>query len=713
MSITTLVFDRDKEAAIKQTLDQISVSALKGVGPKLGEKLAGLGIVNIQDLLFHLPMRYQDRTRVTAIGALQAGGDAVIEGTVKVADIAFGKRRSLVCRLQDGSGTITLRFFHFTATQKQQLAPGTRLRCFGEARRGASGLELYHPEYHSIDAKAPPPTELSLTPIYPSSEGLSQGAWRKLSEQALALITPGTLQELLSPELLPQTLTDGEGHSSLEQTLLYLHRPPAEAPLHLLLRGEHPLQQRLAFEELLAHSLSMLRLRQQSQLLAAPAMTPDRDQSARFLKRLGFSLTKAQQRVGAQIEADMCLSTPMMRLVQGDVGSGKTVVAAMAALQAIANGYQVAIMAPTEILAEQHFNNFSQWLQPLDIELAWLSGKVKGKKREQQLTAIASGDASMVVGTHALFQEQVHFAKLGLAIIDEQHRFGVHQRLALREKASVEMGQPHQLIMTATPIPRTLAMSAYADLDSSVIDELPPGRTPINTVVIDNSRRTQIIERVRSACAQGRQAYWVCTLIEESETLNAQAAEDTAQTLQQALPALRIGLIHGRMKSDEKVAIMQAFKNHQLDLLVATTVIEVGVDVANASLMIIENAERLGLAQLHQLRGRVGRGSTASHCVLMYQSPLGVQGKNRLRTLRESSDGFVIAQKDLELRGPGELLGTRQTGLLQMRVASLERHGYLLEQVKSTAELIFSDYPQCIEPLIKRWLPLGEQYGQV
>jgi len=717
MLITACLFDCKKEAPINQTLDQISVSTLKGVGPKLEEKLAGLGVLSIQDLLFHLPLRYQDRTRITAISALQAGGDAVVEGTVKVADIAFGKRRSLVCRLQDGSGTITLRFFHFTAAQKQQLAPGTRLRCYGEARRGASGLELYHPEYQPIDAGVHIPTEASLTPIYPSSEGLSQGAWRKLSAQALTLITAGTLQELLPPGLLPATLSNGEAHnsseSSLEQTLLYLHRPPAEAPLHLLLQGEHPLQQRLAFEELLAHSLSMLRLRQQSQLLAAPAMTPDRDLAARFLQRLDFSLTKAQQRVGAQIEADMSQTVAMMRLIQGDVGSGKTVVAAIAALQAIGNGFQVAIMAPTEILAEQHFNNFSQWLQPLGIELAWLSGKVKGKQRESQLAGIASGDAAMVVGTHALFQEQVHFGKLGLAIIDEQHRFGVHQRLALREKASPQWGQPHQLIMTATPIPRTLAMSAYADLDHSVIDELPPGRTPINTVVIDNSRRSQVIERVRNACAEGRQAYWVCTLIEESETVNARAAEDTAEALQLALPELRIGLIHGRMKGDEKVVIMQAFSNHQLDLLVATTVIEVGVDVANASLMIIENAERLGLAQLHQLRGRVGRGSAASHCVLMYQSPLGLAGKNRLRTLRASSDGFVIAQKDLELRGPGELLGTRQTGLLQMRVASLERHGHMLEQVQNTAKLLFCDYPHCVEPLIKRWLPLGGQYGQV
>ncbi len=695
-----------------KTLDQLSVQVLKGVGPSMAEKLKALSIYTVQDLLFHLPLRYQDRTRVTPIGALQPGGDSVIEGEIKAADIAFGRRRSLVCRLQDGTGTVTLRFFHFSAAQKQNLAIGTRLRCYGEARRGSSGLEFYHPEYHAIDDQKPPPVETHLTPIYPSKDGLTQIGWRNMSKQALTLLQPNTLIEWL-----PQAPELGSAPVSLETALLYLHHPPADATnltsQALLLEGEHPFQQRLAYEELLAHNLSLLKLRQQTQNYGAPAMAVKDELSPQFIKQLGFELTAAQQRVCTEIRTDLKQGKPMLRLVQGDVGSGKTVVAAIAALQAVASGYQVAIMAPTEILAEQHFNNFSQWLTPLGIKLAWLTGKVKGKARQQQLAAIAQHEASIIIGTHALFQDEVVFAKLGLAVIDEQHRFGVHQRLALKEKASADIGHPHQLIMTATPIPRTLAMSAYADLDTSVIDELPPGRTPINTVVIDNARRAQVVERVRNACSEGRQAYWVCTLIEESESLAAQAAEDSWEQLQQTLPELRIGLIHGRMKPDQKVSTMQSFKDHELDVLVATTVIEVGVDVANASLMIIENAERLGLSQLHQLRGRVGRGSTASHCVLMYQSPLGQLGRQRLQTMRQSSDGFVIAEKDLELRGPGELLGTRQTGLAQLRIANLERDGHLLEAVKQDAQNIIQHYPAHVDPLIKRWLADGEQYAQV
>lgn len=672
----------------------------------MDQKLSGLGIRTVQDLLFHLPLRYQDRTRVTPIAALQAGNDCVIEGEIKAADIAFGRRRSLVCRLQDGSGTITLRFFHFSAAQKQKLEPGSRLRCYGETRRGASGLEIYHPEYQTLDDSIQTEIEQTLTPIYPSTEGLTQNGWRRLCKQALTLIEPNSLLELLPP-----VFTANFRNTTLEEALLYLHQPPADANTKLLQDGEHPFQQRLAFEELITHNLSLLHLRHQSKQVAAPLLKPDQKLTKRFLDQLGFQLTAAQQRVSKEIANDLNQHSPMLRLVQGDVGSGKTVIAAIAALTAIANGYQVALMAPTEILAEQHFNNFSQWLQPLGIELAWLTGKVKGKARQQQLAAIANHQAAMIIGTHALFQEQVQFSKLGLAIIDEQHRFGVHQRLSLKEKAN--NNQPHQLVMTATPIPRTLAMSAYADLDTSIIDELPPGRTPINTVVIDNTRREQVIERVRNACNEGRQAYWVCTLIEESETLRAQAAQDSCEMLQASLPELRIQLIHGRLKSDEKISIMKAFKNHQLDLLVATTVIEVGVDVANASLMIIENAERLGLAQLHQLRGRIGRGSVASHCVLMYQSPLGQLGKQRLQTLRQNNDGFAIAEKDLELRGPGELLGTRQTGLMQMKIADLERDSHMLDLVKSSAEVLFQDYPDYIEPLIARWLANAEQYGQV
>lgn len=690
------------------TLDRISVTQLKGVGPKLADKLAILGIHSVQDLLFHLPLRYQDRTRITPIGALLPATDAVIEGEVKAADIVYGRRRSLVCRLQDGTGTISLRFFHFSAAQKNNLAPGSRLRCYGEARRGSSGLELYHPEFQLLNPSAPPPMEQSLTPVYPSTEGISQASWRKLNQQALLLVKADTLVEYL-----PESIRLDGLQISLEEAVSYLHHPPVDAPLPLLREGQHPCQQRLAYEEMLAHNLSLLQRRHSIKADGAPPLRAKNHFKPSFLATIGFKLTNAQQRVASEINADLEQPHPMLRLVQGDVGSGKTVVAALAALQAVASGYQVALMAPTEILAEQHFANFTDWLEPLGLSIGWLTGKVKGKQRQQQLEAIANNQAQIIIGTHALFQPEVVFAKLGLAIIDEQHRFGVHQRLALKEKATAELGHPHQLIMTATPIPRTLAMSAYADLDTSVIDELPPGRTPINTVVIDNLRRSQVVARILNACQQGRQAYWVCTLIEESDALEAQAAEDSCESLQAALPELRIGLVHGRMKADQKALIMAQFKAHQLDVLVATTVIEVGVDVPNASLMIIENAERLGLSQLHQLRGRVGRGTTASHCVLMYQSPLGQMGKQRLQTMRDHTDGFVIAEKDLELRGPGELLGTRQTGLMQLKIADLERHGHLLEQVKRSAEQLHNQHPQSINPIIQRWLGNREQYAQV
>ena len=696
----------------KSGLENISVQRLNGVGPKLAEKLSLLGINSIQDILFHLPLRYQDRSRITAIGALQPGTDAVIEGEIRAADIAFGRRRSLLCRIQDGTGTVTLRFFHFSSAQKDNLKPGTRLRCYGEARRGASGLEFYHPEYLPLEGNAPIPIENSLTPIYPTSEGLNQTMWRKLSKQALTYLEKSKISELVPSQAIPKSL-----HISLQEALDYIHRPPTDAPQEQLREGHHPLQQRLAFEELLAHNLSLLQLRQEIRHHGAPAFKQHGIKPA-FLQQLGFTLTNAQQRVAAEVDHDLGQHQPMLRLIQGDVGSGKTVVAALAALRAIASGYQVAIMAPTEILAEQHFYNFEQWLAPLKhqqqpIQIAWLTGKVKGKLRQQQLARIAEHKASVIIGTHALFQDDVTFAKLGLIIIDEQHRFGVHQRLALKKKAAANVGHPHQLIMTATPIPRTLAMSAYADLDTSVIDELPPGRTPVNTVVIDNARRTNVMKKLHDACNEGRQAYWVCTLIEESETLEAKAAEDSHLALQAALPGLRIGLIHGRMKSPEKADIMRAFKAHHLDVLVATTVIEVGVDVPNASLMIIENAERLGLAQLHQLRGRVGRGKTASHCVLMYQAPLSQLGKERLHIMRENSDGFVIAEKDLTLRGPGELLGTRQTGLMQLKIADLTRDSHLLAEVGQSASIMLANHAGCVAPLIKRWLSNNEQYAQV
>ncbi|UUA71468.1 ATP-dependent DNA helicase RecG [Cellvibrio sp. QJXJ] len=698
-----------------KTLDQIPVTAIKGVGAILAAKLAKIGLFSVQDILLHLPLRYLDRTRITPIGALQPNINAVLEAEVRACDVVFGKRRSLVCKVQDGTGTITLRFYHFNNAQKQRLVQGTRLRIFGETRRGAAGLEMYHPEYDELDSAAPLPLEQSLTPIYPATEGLTQPRLRSLAVQALTWLDKHALKELL-PEVVRRQLNQ----VPLAEALRYLHQPPTSANIQQLMAGEHPYQERLAFEELLAHHLSLLLLRRETQADGAARLKLDAALQQRFVAGLGFDLTRAQRRVVGEIAADLAKPIPMLRLVQGDVGSGKTVVAALAALAAVSAGKQAAIMAPTEILAEQHRLNFGKWLEPLGIQLGWLTGKLKVAERRHQLAAIASGEAQVVVGTHALFQEAVSFANLGLIVIDEQHRFGVHQRLTLSEKGTNSSEQhrsgllrPHQLIMTATPIPRTLAMSAYADLDCSVIDELPPGRTPITTVVISDNRREEVVERVRLACEQGRQAYWVCTLIEESEALEAQAAEATAANLTESLPQLRIGLIHGRLKPAEKEAVMAAFKANQLDLLVATTVIEVGVDVPNASLMIIENPERLGLAQLHQLRGRVGRGSAASHCVLLYGSPLSHNGRERLRVMRESSDGFYIAEQDLELRGPGEVLGTRQTGEMQFKIADLQRDGHLLPQVKDAALLLMSDYPQVCEQLVVRWLGNNQRYLQV
>lgn len=677
------------------------VQALHGVGPKLAQKLADYGIFRAEDLLFHFPLRYQDRTRVTPIAALRDGDEAVVEGEVRAADIVFGRRRSLVVRLQDGSGLITLRFFHFSAAQKNGLKAGSQLRCFGQARRGRSGLEIFHPEYrqlHGDDLSV----EDALTPIYPTTDGIGQNQWRKLCAAAVKLLMNSEVQDLLPDE----------GDFDIQRAIHTLHHPPPDTAVELLREGRHPAQLRLALEELVAHHLSLRQLREVQQRHGAPRITAATELLQQFLNSLPFSPTAAQQRVGAEIAADLASSTPMLRLVQGDVGSGKTLVAACAALQTIGSGYQVALMAPTEILAEQHRDNFQAWFESLGLNIAWLTGRIKGKKRDELLATIATGEAHLVIGTHALFQDDVCFAELGLVIVDEQHRFGVHQRLALATKGAQGL-KPHQLIMTATPIPRTLSMVAYADLDCSVIDELPPGRQPVTTVLIDNTRREQVVARVAAACASGRQAYWVCTLIEDSDALQAQAAEVTAQELQQALPHLRIGLVHGRLKADEKAHIMAAFKAGDLNLLVATTVIEVGVDVPNASLMVIENPERLGLAQLHQLRGRVGRGSAASHCVLLYQSPLSANGKQRLGAMRESNDGFFIAERDLALRGPGEVLGTRQTGLMNFRVARLPEHDYLLNDVECLAAGLISDQPGKVEALIKRWTGNRQQYANV
>lgn len=696
------------------SLHSIGVEKLRGVGPLLSAKLQKLGLYSVQDLLFHLPLRYIDRTKITPIGGVQPLTEVVIEGEVRGSDVVFSRRRSLVCRVQDHSGLMTLRFFHFNQAQQQSLQPGTKLRCFGEVRRGKSGLEMYHPEYQLLNQAQPPALAETLTPIYPATEGVTQQRIRDLCGQALRLLEQHSIEDWL-----PAELVNSHSNYSLVDALHLLHNPPPGTAINLLAEGEHPAQQRLASEELIAHHLSLLRLRQKIQLQAAPALLPNQAAADRFLAQLPFTLTAAQQRVAGDISADISQPIPMLRLIQGDVGAGKTVVAALGAVQAVANGMQAALMAPTEILAEQHRVNFETWLAPLGIRIAWLTGKLKGKAREVQLAAIADGSAQIVIGTHALFQEAVVFHNLGLTIIDEQHRFGVHQRLALRKKGAVidteideEGSTPHQLIMTATPIPRTLAMSAYADLDCSVIDELPPGRKPIETVVLNELRRNDVIERVRASCQDGRQAYWVCTLIEESDVLEAQAAEATAQELQLLLSELSVGLIHGRLKPKEKVQMMQAFKAGEINLLVATTVIEVGVDVPNASLMIIENSERLGLSQLHQLRGRVGRGSQSSHCVLLYSAPLSGNGAARLKIMRETNDGFKIAEKDLEIRGPGEVLGTRQTGDMQFRIADLQRDAHLLPEVKRMAIKLLQDYAHNVDPLIARWLGHSEQYGQ-
>ncbi|MFP1723943.1 ATP-dependent DNA helicase RecG [Lonsdalea quercina] len=680
------------------------LNTLVGVGPSQANKLARIGLETVEDLLFHLPLRYEDRTQLYPINDLLPGIYATVEGEILRCDVTFGRRRMLTCQISDGSGMLTLRFFNFNAAMKNSLSPGQRVIAYGEIRRGKLGAEIIHPEYRVQGEESDVALQETLTPVYPTTDGIRQATLRKLTDQALKLLDRHPIDELL-PQELNHTMI------SLTEALHTLHRPPPDMQLSELEQGKHPAQQRLIMEELLAHNLSMLAARAGAQRHHALALPPRDTLKQQLLSALPFSPTRAQERVVAEIEQDLNHPYPMMRLVQGDVGSGKTLVAALAALRAIAHGKQVALMAPTELLAEQHAHNFRQWFAPLGINVGWLAGKQKGKARQAQQEAIANGDVGMVVGTHAIFQQQVQFNGLALVIIDEQHRFGVHQRLALWEKGEQQGFHPHQLIMTATPIPRTLAMTAYADLETSIIDELPPGRTPVTTVAIPDTRRSDIIQRVDNACQQeGRQAYWVCTLIEESDLLEAQAAEATCQELREALPALTIGLVHGRMKAQEKQQVMEAFKAGQIQLLVATTVIEVGVDVPNASLMIIENPERLGLAQLHQLRGRVGRGSVASHCVLLYKSPLSKTAQKRLQVLRDSNDGFVIAQRDLEIRGPGELLGTRQTGSAEFKVADLLRDQALIPQVQRLARHIHERYPEHAQALIERWLPESARY---
>ena len=696
--------------------EQLSVTQLSGVGPALAQKLERLGIRTVADLLFHLPLRYEDRTRLTRIAELRSREPAQIEGEILGAEIAFGRRRSLVARLRDDSGEMELRFFHFNKPQQDRLQFGGRARVYGEARYGRRGMEIVHPEVRWLKDDESAPLGERLTPVYPMTEGLSQLSLRKLVQQALQKMASHELADLLPASLLRE-----QRLPSLMQALRIVHQPPADIDTLGLISGEHPAIVRLVLEELIANQLTFLRLREKARQQAAPVLPPEQKLTKQLLQSLPFALTGAQTRVLKEIRQDLQQPRPMLRLVQGDVGSGKTLVAAFAALNAIGMGKQAALMAPTELLAEQHLQNFSRWFAPLGIRCEFLAGRIKGKARQAVLDAIANGDAGFVVGTHALFQEGVTFRDLALVVIDEQHRFGVHQRLQLWEKgrngdsaAEIAAAQwPHQLVMTATPIPRTLAMTAYADLDNSIIDELPPGRTPVTTVVLPDSRRDDVIARVKAACAEGRQVYWVCTLIEESEQLQAQAAEATFELLQEQLAPLRVALVHGRMKPAEKQAVMQAFKQHDTDLLVATTVIEVGVDVPNASLMIIENAERLGLSQLHQLRGRVGRGSAQSHCVLMYHGSLSAMAKERLAVMRDSNDGFVIAEKDMELRGPGELLGTRQTGVMAFKIADIARDQKRVALAQQLARELMQQAPEHVAPLIARWLGGREGYGQV
>ncbi len=688
-------------------LAQAPLTRLKGVGPRLAEKLKGLGLVTVQDLLFHLPLRYQDRTRLTPLGRLKPGDEALVAGCIELCDVAYRGRRALVCRIADKSGHLHLRFFYFNATQRNQLARGRWLRCFGSVRFGPAGIEMAHPEYSVLAPDTTPQPENHLTPVYPATAGVSQTSLRRLTDDALTR----HLQHIV--EWLPDNVREELRLPSLKEALEQVHRPAPGADVAALMSGSAPAQQRLAFEELLAYSLSLKRVRDRLRAERAPRLAVSRALVEKLLASLPFRLTNAQQRVLTEIARDLSRAEPMQRLIQGDVGSGKTIVAACATLLAVESGYQVAFMAPTELLAEQHFKNLSEWLTPLGVSVTALSGRVTGRARHQALTDVAQGQAPVVVGTHALFQEDVRFARLGLIVVDEQHRFGVQQRLALRTKGSHGGEVPHQLIMSATPIPRTLAQSVYADLDVSVIDELPAGRRPIETVVVPAGRRAEVVARVHEACGSGRQAYWVCPLIEESEVLDLETATRTAEVLAEALPDLKIALVHGRQKAREKERSMTQFKRGEIHLLVATTVIEVGVDVPNASLMIIENAERLGLSQLHQLRGRVGRGSIQSSCVLLYQPPLSDLARARLAALRETNDGFEIAQRDLQMRGPGELLGLRQTGAAAFHIADIARDRALLPRVQRAAAVLLERYPERVDPIIRRWVGRREEYGTV
>ena len=671
------------------------------------EKLERLGLRTVRDLVFLLPIRYEDRTRIEPIIRLRPGQRVQIEGVIDRSRVIMGRRRSLLCALRDPTAEITLRFFHFTRPQQAGLKPGTRLLCYGEVRQGPRGLEMVHPEYRRLAGSEPAPVQDRLTPVYPSTEGVTQPRLRKLTDYALK----NAMEDL--PDLLPASRLAGLSLPGLHEALRTVHRPPKGMPLEMLLSGAHPARKRLALEEILAWHMGLRRMREAGQRRHAFPLQPQGEMRARFIERLPFELTSGQKQAIAQIDADLRRDMPMMRLLQGDVGCGKTVVIAAAAMAAIQAGKQAVIMAPTELLAEQHMRTLSDWLSPLGVRLAWLvSGMARAERRAFE-AELAGGDAQVAIGTHALFQQGVQYHSLGLVVVDEQHRFGVHQRLSLVEKGASDGEVPHQLVTTATPIPRSLAMTFYAGLDISAITDMPPGRQPVNTVLVSQERRPEVIERVAAACRAGRQAYWVCPLIEESEYIESQAAEPTHRELSEALPGIRVGLLHGRATSRQRDQVMGEFASGKLGVLVATTVIEVGVDIPRASLMIVENAERMGLAQLHQLRGRVGRGTEESHCVLMYRAPLGEMARERLHTMRNTNDGFEIARKDLELRGAGEILGVRQTGALQFRVADLVRDGALAEPAQRIAdEMLRSGGPE-VEQLIRRWVGEGDRYAQV
>ena len=690
--------------SVSPALDS-SVATLRGVGPWVAQRLQRLGVDCIGDLLYLLPIRYEDRTEIQPLGALRPGSKVLVEGELELAEVVFRRRRSLLCRIADGTGSLTLRFFYFNNSQQKQLTRGVRVRCFGDVRAGPTGPEMVHPEYKVLSLDSDPPGNV-LTPVYPTTEGIHQQRLRQLTDQALVILENNPMTDYIRDYLTNDC-------PSLNDSLRFLHRPPQGSELGALINKTHPCQRRIALEELIAQRLS---LRKMSLTRTKEKAFPLKDTQRLIPKlrsELPYQLTGAQELVISEIVTDLAKKVPMHRLLQGDVGSGKTIVAAIAALVAGSSGFQAGFMAPTELLAEQHFDNLTRWLDPLGVKVVTLIGGILGSKREETLKDISSGEAKIVVGTHALFQRAVQFKNLALMIVDEQHRFGVAQRLEFKKKGKKGRLSPHQLVMTATPIPRTLAMTVYSDLDCSVIDELPPGRKPVKTVAMPESRRPELVQRVLGHCLSGQQAYWVCPLIEESEVINSQAATDLARELEIALPKLAVGLIHGRMKAHDKESTMQQFKNGELNLLVATTVIEVGVDVPNASLMIIENSERMGLSQLHQLRGRVGRGSQVSSCVLLFKLPISKLARERLSVMRDTSDGFLVAQKDLELRGPGDMLGTRQTGIIQLKVADLMRDMDLLPQVIEFSENLLCDFPQSVEPLIKRWNNTSSEYAKV